>query len=57
MERRKKYRVWRVVIRVFGHYMAIRCRHDTDNLQEVRDRYHRMYKNREAISLYYTEFR
>lgn len=56
MERRKKYRVWRVVIRVFGHYMAIRCRHDTDNLQEVRDRYHRMYKNREAISLYYTEF-
>lgn len=36
---KKKYRVWRVVINVLGHHLAVRCRHDTDNLSEVRAYY------------------
>lgn len=53
---RKKYRVWRVVISVLGEYIAIRCRHDTDDLQQVRDYYQRVYRNKQPIRLYYTEF-
>lgn len=53
---RKKYRVWRVVINVLGHHLAARCRHDTDNLNEVREYYMKIYRNRGPIRLYYTEF-
>ena len=56
MNRKKKYRVWRVVIEVYGHKLTLRCRNDTDNLQDVRNYYHRIYMNRKPISLYYTEF-
>lgn len=52
---RKKYRVWRVVIRVFDHSMAIRVLHDTDNLQDIREYYQRVYRNKQPIRLYYTE--
>lgn len=53
---RKKYRVWRVVINVLGHHLEVRCRHDTDNLSEIRAYYMRIYRNRGPIRLYYTEF-
>lgn len=53
---RKKYRVWRAVVRFFDRSLVIRCQHNTDNLQDVRDYYHRIYKSKQPITLYYTEF-
>lgn len=43
---RKKYRVWRVIVRRANVNLSLRCLHDTDNLQYIRDRYRNLFSNR-----------
>lgn len=54
---RKKYRVWRIIVRRANVNLSLRCLHDTDNLQEIRDRYRNLFSNRVTIQLCYTEFK
>ena len=54
---RKRYRVWRAVIKICGRHITIRCMHDTDNLQEIRQQYMKQFRISQSVLLYYTEFK
>lgn len=54
--RKHRYRVWRVIVRLDNTHLIIRCRIDTDSLDEVRDFYRELFINKVLISLCYTDF-
>lgn len=54
--RKHRYRVWRVIVRLDNTHLIIRCRIDTDNLDEVRSHYRTLFTNKVLISLCYTDF-
>ena len=54
--KKHRYRVWRVIVRKGDIHLIIRCRHDTDNLDEVRASYRAVFTNKVKVSLCYTEF-